>query len=239
MFEDKENKTIKKIYWGTVLIGLGGLLLSRNLGLLPFEMPAPLVWKLILLAIGLSLLIVKRKIVGGVIVTTIASVLILSHFAYLPHLDFHTYWPIILIMCGIATLFKRNHSFKKKEWRMREPSTSNENFMEATAIFAGESKKISSFDFKGGKITTIFGGMELDLTNCYLTNEKAEIEIMAVCGGVSLKVPKEWNVRSEIAPIMGGIEDKINKFPSAYVDPAALLILKGTVVMGGIEIKRA
>lgn len=237
MFE--ENKTVKKIYWGTVLIGLGGLLLSRNLGLLPFELPSNLIWKLILLAVGLSLLIVKRKPVGGIIVTSIAGILILSQYAYIPRIDFHLYWPVILILFGIAMLFKRNHSFKKKEWSMREPSVSKENIVEATAIFAGESKKISAFDFKGGKITAIFGGMELDLTNCYLANEKAEIEILAVCGGVSLKVPKEWNVRSEITPIMGGIEDKINKFPDAYVDPAAVLVLKGTVVMGGIEIRRA
>ena len=122
---------------------------------------------------------------------------------------------------------------------MRDSSTSSENLIEATAIFGGENKKFSSYDFKGGKITAVFGGMELDLTNCYLSNEKAEIEVLAVCGGVSLKVPKEWNVRSEIVPIMGGLEDKIINFPGTYVDPAAELILKGTVVMGGVEIIRA
>ncbi len=236
MFE--ENKTIKKIYWGSVLIGLGTLLLVRNLELLPFEMPAGLIWKFLFLAFGISLIVVKRKLIGGTIVSTIASLLILSHFAFIPQIDFHRFWPLILIFIGIGVLFKTNNRLKKKEWHMREPSTTTDNLMEATAIFGGENKKISSYNFKGGKITTIFGGMELDLTNCYLAKEGASIELLAVFGGVSLKVPKEWNVQSELIPIMGGVEDKINKFPDSYVDPAAILILKGTVVMGGVEINR-
>lgn len=237
MFE--ENKKIKKVYWGSVLIGIGGLLLARNLELLPFAAPAALIWKIILLAFGISMIFIKKRIIGGTIITSVAGLLILSHFTYIPHIDFHRYWPVLLILVGIAVLFKTDSRFKKKEWHMREPSTSNENFMEATAIFGGESKKVSSFDFKGGKITAVFGGMELDLTNCYLSNEKAQLEVLAVCGGVSLRVPKEWNVRSEIVPIMGGIEDKINELPGTYVDPAAELVLRGTVVMGGVEIKRA
>lgn len=110
--------------------------------------------------------------------------------------------------------------------------------MDANVIFGGDSKQISSYDFQGGKITAIFGGLEIDLTNCCLSKEHKVIEVFVLFGGVSLKVPREWNVRSECTAIMGGIDDSINEMRDVYVDPAAELIIKGVVLMGGLEIKR-
>ncbi|MBY0425434.1 MAG: cell wall-active antibiotics response protein, partial [Cytophagales bacterium] len=127
---------------------------------------------------------------------------------------------------------------KEKFYKQRSSFDITDDFMEAVAIFGGGNKKVSSYDFKGGNVTAVFGGMEIDLTNCTLSKEKVEIEVVAVFGGVSLTVPKEWNIQSDITPIMGGLSDNISDFKDAYVDPAATMVLKGTAVFGGIDIKR-
>ena len=120
-----------------------------------------------------------------------------------------------------------------------EPKTVDNNTLDETLILSGSSKKINSYEFKGGKITTVLGGLEVDLTNCTLSNNQAVIEIVSVMGGVSLTVPREWNVKLDVVPVLGGVDDHIYKTPQAYVDPAAELIIRGTVVMGGVEINRA
>lgn len=235
-----QERKMKKVLLGTILISLGALLLARNLGFLPFDIPGYVFsWKMLLIVIGVFSLIGGRGFGGGILIG-IGGFFLAPEVFGIPQLSFHQIWPAFLILIGLGLLFKSNSRFKKKDPfdTPLKTSTIKEKTMEATAIFGGDSKKISSYDFKGGKATAVFGGLELDLTNCYLSNETAEIDIMAVCGGVSLTVPKEWNVRSEIVPVMGGIEDRITSMHGTYVDPAAELVLKGTVVMGGIEISR-
>ena len=50
-------------------------------------------------------------------------------------------------------------------------------------------------------------------------------------------VPPNWEVRSESVAVFAGIEDKRNLLPGSRFDPNKVLIIKGTSVFGGIEIK--
>lgn len=147
-------------------------------------------------------------------------------------------WPLIIILLGIAILFGSGFKKKQKKTYMSTHTVNDETF-DITTIMGGDNRQISSYDFKGGKITTVMGGVELDLTNCYLSKEGCVIILDVVMGGVSLKISREWNIQSEIMPIMSGIEDEDRYSNNVHIDPAATVILRGTVVMGGIEIKRA
>ena len=44
-----------------------------------------------------------------------------------------------------------------------------EDYIQSTAVFSGIKKTILSKDFKGGKVSNIFGSTELDFTNAHLT----------------------------------------------------------------------
>jgi predicted membrane protein len=247
MHPSPQQHLAKRIFWGTILIVAGGLLLANNLGILPFLLPAYVFsWKMLLVIIGFSLVIQGKF--GGLIPMALGIYFIAPEAfgVSIPHIQ--KLWPAFLIMAGIVVLFKRKSWHKKKDFLKEFESKYvknhhtqtelKEDIVEATAIFGGDSKKVSSYDFKGGKCTAIFGGLEIDLTNCYLSNERGTIEVTAVFGGVTLRVPKEWNVRSQIVPIMGAVEDNIYHMKETYVDPAAELTLKGSVVMGGVEIIR-
>jgi predicted membrane protein len=229
----------KKIWAGTLLLIIGTFYLLYNFNALPFTVPSYVfTWPMIVIAIGVFAL--YKSPLKGFILICIGTYFILPLAGYIEPIQIEKMWPLILILVGIIVLFgsgfkKRN----KKKYTMTSTHTINDETFHITAIMGGDTRQISSYDFKGGTITAIMGGIELDLTNCYLSKEGCVIDLNVVMGGISLKVSREWNIQSEIMPIMSGIEDEDRHSNSVNIDPAATVILRGSVVMGGIEIKRA
>lgn len=62
------------------------------------------------------------------------------------------------------------------------------------------------------------------------------LEITTIFGGTKLIIPSNWEIKSEAVMIFGGIEDK-RRMQTITGQPEKTLILKGTVLFGGIEIK--
>jgi hypothetical protein len=61
------------------------------------------------------------------------------------------------------------------------------------------------------------------------------LEVTQILGGTKLIIPAHWEVQPEMLAVMGGIEDKRQVHNGIASDK--VLILKGTSVLGGIEIK--
>ena len=77
------------------------------------------------------------------------------------------------------------------------------------------------------------GGCELDLRGASIQSGVAVLDVFAFWGGIEMKVPQDWSVEVQAMPILGGIEEKT-------VQPKEgnkKLIVKGYVVMGGVEIR--
>lgn len=109
-----------------------------------------------------------------------------------------------------------------------------EDFIDAVAVFGGIDKMVFSKTFKGGEIVCIFGGGELNLTQADF-EKVATLNITAIFGGLKLTVPPNWSVRSELNPVFGGIDDKRSQH--TMPDPDKVLVLKGTVIFGGVDIR--
>ncbi len=103
------------------------------------------------------------------------------------------------------------------------------------AIFSGVNRKLMTKDFQGGKITAAFGGVDLDLTSVDFTGV-ITIQVDIIFGGVKMIVPPHWDIRTEVTNIAAGIEDK-RYFREGGVDPNKVVVLKGTILFGGLEIK--
>ena len=88
--------------------------------------------------------------------------------------------------------------------------------------------------FRGAETTAFMGGCELDLRDALLgPGELAVVDVFVIMGGVNIFVPPHWTVSQEVVPLMGGVHDKTRSVPS---NPAQHLLVRGTVVMGGVEI---
>lgn len=59
----KHEDATSKIYWGFVLIVIGGLFLARNLGYIDFQFTMKRYWPLFMIILGLSVVVksISRK----------------------------------------------------------------------------------------------------------------------------------------------------------------------------------
>jgi predicted membrane protein len=113
-------------------------------------------------------------------------------------------------------------------------SFSSEDYIDATTVLGGIHKNILSKNFKGGDITIFMGGAEINLSQADIQGT-ASLDITQIMGGTKLIVPANWEVRSQLTSVFGNIEDKRQNIGNT--DPQKVLIIDGTSVFGGIEIR--
>jgi len=156
-------------------------------------------------------------------------------------------WPLILIIVGVFFIFRatqkpcRSRWYEKKNagadpfFSMKDETFSQEDVIDTTSIFGGTKKNVLTKNFRGGDVVNVFGGTELNLSQSDI-NGTAVLELTTIFGGTKLIVPSNWTIRSEAVTIFGGIEDK-RQMPHITEDTAKILVLRGTVIFGGIDIK--
>jgi hypothetical protein len=95
-------------------------------------------------------------------------------------------------------------------------------------------RTIESQSLVGLEATAVMGGVEADLRGARARGSEVVAEVFAMWGGIELIVPEDWRVVSEVVPVMGGVEDKTHL---AEGGDTTTLVVRGLVVMGGLEIK--
>ena len=152
-------------------------------------------------------------------------------------------WPIIIIGIGLMMILRphrRNH-YHWKKWQSYHNHYSNsfqstEDTIKSVSVFGGVKKNIISKDFKGGEIVCIFGGAEINLSQADI-NGKVVLDMVQIFGGTKLIIPAHWSVQSEVVAILGGIEDKRPLQKEVNSNTEKTLVIRGTSIFGGIEIK--
>jgi len=109
------------------------------------------------------------------------------------------------------------------------------------AALMGSSQRASeSKAFTGAEMTAMMGSCVLDLTRAAMASgTEATIDIFAMMGSVTIRVPDGWTVDTRAIPVMGGIRDErwaASKENASDAEPPRL-VLRGLVMMGGIIIK--
>lgn len=237
---------------GIFLLLIGGVLLLDQMG---FPLPDWLFnWHMLLIAIGLFLGIRHGFRGGAWLILILVGSFFMIQDNY-PRIPLHRFlWPCVLIFVGLLIMLPRRRHRWKHEWRedygrrWRErcgdrftqtfassrEGYSSEDYIDSTAIFGGVHKKIVSKNFKGGDVTSIMGGTELDLTQADFTGV-IHLDVTQVMGGTKIIVPPHWEVRSEVTAMFAGFEDKRQQ--PAVTNPDKVLILDGTSFFGGIELR--
>lgn len=226
----KQNSS-KKLF-GLFLIALGSILALKAGGI-----PLPswiFSWGLLLIGIGIINGVKHNfKLGGWIILILIGGVFFADEFYPLDNM--HAFlWPTVLVALGAIMIFKPKHKFGSSKDASFNPKNSTDvEFLDITTVMGGAEKNVVSPNFKGGSIVSFLGGSEINFLSADLQGP-AVLSVTCVMGGSKLTIPSNWLVKSEVTAIMGGVEDK--RLVSASADPDKILILKGTVLMGGIEI---
>jgi predicted membrane protein len=102
------------------------------------------------------------------------------------------------------------------------------------ALLSSSKRRWGKSIFRGAETTAFMGGCELDLREALMSSgELAVVDVFVIMGGVNIFVPPNWTVSQEVVPLLGGVHDKTRSVPS---NPAQHLLVRGTVLMGGVEI---
>lgn len=222
---------------GLIVVIAGTVLLAKQLGAaMPYWL---FTWPMLLIAIGLYVGFRHSfRNPGWMIPTGIGLIFLLEHLV--PGIELKQYiWPIVIIAIGLFMIIRprgRRTGEYWKNWEDRNSQSLSDNAFESVTIFGGDKKQIISKDFKGGETVCAFGGVEINLTQADI-NGPATIEVVQLFGGTKIIVPPHWKVLTdELVCVFGSLEDK-RQVAGSIVDGTKVLVIKGTCIFGGIELR--
>lgn len=240
-----------RVWTGFFMLVVGVLLLLKtaNLVLFPHWF---FTWPVLLITIGIFSGI-RHRFRGGfwLVLLIIGAFSLVDIIDPSMNTDRFT-WPVIFIAVGLMFILrpKRTHRWRHygREWRDRQKegyeayessydsdSADRRDFVDITSVFGGVKKNILSKTFRGGDIVCFMGGAEIDLTQADFEG-RIKIDTTNIFGGTKLIVPPTWDIQSDVTAIFGGVDDK-RQVSGINLDPNKVLILDGTCMFGGIEIR--
>ncbi|HEV7815732.1 MAG TPA: DUF5668 domain-containing protein [Janthinobacterium sp.] len=235
-----------QIVLGIGVIAMGFAFLLDNLGLVDFDFTLHF-WPMLIILFGILKLVQSRHSSGYLIgagLILVGGMVLLTDMGLI-HIRWSTLWPLFIILLGLSVIFR---SGRGRRWTGHggkaapdgtldgkvslEKAGNDDSVIDVVAVLGGYKRRIAAPDFRGGEITAIMGGCELDLRQSLIRSE-AVLTVFAMCGGISLKVPADWTVILQGTPILGGFEEKTIEPPPG----AKRLIIRGYAILGGLEVR--
>lgn len=236
------DRKLSSSFWvGAIILTLGSLLLLDKMDMLDF--PRWLFsWKVMLIGIGLIVGINRNfQGIGWLVMILVGSFFLVDDIPGFP-IDLDRYaFPVGIIIIGLFIVFRavigKSPKTQKDLWgnTVVATDTGGEDTFDLTTVFGGDKKKVFSKKFRGGKTTCIFGGSDIDMTQADIDGTVV-IDVVQIFGGLKLIVPSNWEVKSDVVVILGGVDDK-RTIPPAGLATNKRLVLTGTVLFGGVDIK--
>jgi hypothetical protein len=212
-----------QLAWGALLLTVGILFWLDRIGRLDAGNYIEY-WPVAVIVIGLAHL-PQRRWFGAAVWIGIGALFLMRQMG-LPTIAFWRLiglWPLLISLGGVALI--------RQALRPKPPGT----MFSAAAVMAGNVLHFGSQEFAGADLVAVMGGCDVDLSSAKASRGKIEIYALAFWGGIEIRVPRGWRVESHVAEILGGFEDKT----SAAGENAPTLIVRGSAIMGGIEVKHS
>jgi len=209
------------------------------------------------------------KAYTGIIILTVGALLLLRQLdAFLiPHWFFEGrfVWPLIIMICGVWLVSKRDHPWGKYEWKkqmnnwgkqwhtnqhynsftgysdlnMEEDAAyvkaMGDDHLDVTAIFNNVKKNIISKSFKGGQVTNLLSKITLNFGQADI-DETIIVDLTQIFCKTKIVVPANWRVINNTTAIFAEFSDKRSNYIT-MADSTKVLILTGTSLFVSIEIR--
>jgi hypothetical protein len=238
--------SIPRFLIGAFLVLIGVLLALEQLGwveayhLMRF-------WPVLVILYGLMILQRGgRGVVVGTFVVLIGGWLLLNtlHLLFLEPWQF--LWPLILVVLGARILMRGRTPLEppapppaiggftpSATAGPQGGSPPLSNHISLFGMMGSTKQRVSGVIFRSADMTSFMGGCELDLRDALVgADGAAYVEVFALMGGAHIIVPTSWKVVVQVTPVMGGVEDKSRPILGGN----QFLYVRGTVLMGGVEI---
>jgi predicted membrane protein len=189
---------------------------------------------------------------AGIILTAVGTLFLMPRIF---GIDISGYFlPVVIIVAGIlfivksttkknyhSKLFRDNASMENKgedvtgitDFKM------NDGFISREYVFSGSKEKWTYKDVRGIEISSVFSGVDLDLTQIELSQhvDKVHIKVSSVFGGVILYVPDDWNIVMHKTGVFGSFTDNRPRNVAQFSANGRVVFLELEAVFGGGEIR--
>ncbi|CAL9502581.1 hypothetical protein SUDANB95_03443 [Actinosynnema sp. ALI-1.44] len=179
-------------------------------------------WPLGVVGLGVVTMLAQRHVsLGPVVVAAIGLVLLADARDWASG---GLWWPVVLVLVGGAIL---TGLLRHRSTDHRDESTT------PVVLFGGTKVRNRSEHLTHADVSAVFGGATLDLRGAHIDRE-ADVDALALFGGVQVLVPEGWRVALGGLPVFGGYDDNTVQHP----DPdAPLPRVNATAVFGGVEVR--
>jgi len=219
---------------GVIIVVLGAALLLDNLDIFDTRYVLRTIWPLALVAVGVVMVRSpehRRSRNWGWVLITVGAWIFLDKVGWIHLSLWELLVPGLLLFVG-GTLVWRAIAGPPKE-QVATPDDHAE-YVRSFALMSSCELRPVSRPFRGADLSAVMGGIKLDLTDARMEGDTATVEVFAFWGGIEIYVPPDWTVTSKVTTLMGGFIDK--RRPTSVI-PTKTLIVRGMIVMSGIEVK--
>ncbi|MBN1131806.1 MAG: hypothetical protein JXR52_02130 [Bacteroidales bacterium] len=235
---EREDRTFRKtgrahLLLGIILMVVGLFIIADMTDMFPWRLRDFLfTWQALLILLGVIFISGRESKPTGFILIAIGTFFLLPRFFDLPDYWRSFFWPVILIVLGLIIIFGRG---RHNQMFGHQRTASSEDYLDDVAVFGGGDRVISSKQFRGGKITNVFGGSKYNLTNAVLAEGTNYLDVTMIFGGSKFIVPENWDIKFEVTSIFGGFSDK--RLRSIVVKESdRLLVIRGITLFGGGDV---
>lgn len=211
-------------------------------------------WPAALVVLGTWILAQQREGSGtfwGFVLILIGGWMLLNTLGIVRVGFWELFWPLAIVLLGTRLIMQAlgpagpMRGLRPSEWIHAGPTataTDGSGKVSVFAVLGGTKRASNDKPFRGGEMTAVMGGTQLDLRQATIApGAEAVINVFAIMGGHEVWVPPAWTVVSDVMPVLGSVEDKrlppVDGTPHPPNEAAPRLVLRGVVVMGGLTIK--
>ncbi|QBQ39626.1 hypothetical protein E1742_25825 [Pseudoduganella plicata] len=223
---------------GIAVIAIGVLFLFDNLGWLHLDMGTQF-WPIVLIAAGVLKITQSRSrhgnTVGGLLLL-FGAIMLLKGLGLLS-IGWNVLAPLLMIGAGVALVLRSASRESRRDKAGVPPADAHamhagQDTVNLTTVLGAYRRRVTARFFAGGDITVIMAGCDLDLRQTSIDGI-AILNVFALMGGINIKVPLDWAVEMEGLPLVAGFQD----FTVHPKDGGKRLVVRGSVVMGGLEVR--
>ncbi|HEU4653859.1 MAG TPA: DUF5668 domain-containing protein [Steroidobacteraceae bacterium] len=237
MSDERPNSAASspRLIIGLIIIAIGASMLADNLGWFSARFVLRSLWPLALVAIGVAMVreSTARNRPWGWVFIVVGAWNLLDNFGWLHISVWHVLFPAILLFVGGTLVWRARHA----ELKSTDPIPAGEEHAEyarTVAFMSFSDIRPVSRPFRGADLSAIMGGVRLDLRDARMEGDVATLDLFAFWGGIEILLPPDWTVSSRVTTFIGGFFD--SRRPTSVV-PTKTLIVRGTNIMSGIEVK--
>jgi predicted membrane protein len=199
-------------------------------------------WPVILIALGIVRLVDSHgtaSLVWGGALAGVGALLLLDNLGIF-YFDWRIFWPAVLIGLGILMLIRmtqRPEPGPAPAANGANPPPPSPGTINLWAMFSGGERQVTAQDFRGGQVSAMFGGFEIDLRGAALAEAQATIDVSAMFGGVDIQIPETWVAEVKGTALFGGFSDETLPPATPAGSPAPpRLIVTGYAMFGGVTV---